>query len=107
MAANLQNITRDNQALTRDNQALTRNNQALTRDNQALTRDNQALTARLTMVEGERARLQIDLRHTQANARALNNEKNEFQRRCEQLEREKMALRNRVMVCRNCTMRVN
>ena len=88
-------------------QNLTRDNQNLTRDNQNLTRDNQDLARRLATVEHERDRLQNELRRAKTISRELNQEKIQFQGRCEQLEREKMIIRTTHTTCRRCTQRIN
>jgi chromosome segregation ATPase len=86
---------------------LVRENQNLHRENQNLNRETRNLIVRLSVTERERDRLEAELRHAQNNARELNNDKLKFQRRCEQLEREKMSLRHQVTVCRRCTGRIN
>ena len=67
-----------------------------------LVRDNQDLARRLATVERERDRLQNELRRAETISRELNQEKIQFQGRCEQLEREKMDIRNQITTCRRC-----
>jgi len=102
-----QNLNRVNQDLNRENQDLKRENQNLNRENQDLKRENQSLVLRLNATTLERDRFENELRHAQTNAREFNNDKLQFQRRCEQLERERISLRHQVTVCRRCTGRIN